>query len=200
MEYFFYCRDNAGTAALRQQVLETHWAFMDGYAAAMIARGPSLAADGKTPTGSMHIVDLPDAEAAKVFAYEEPFYKAGVFRDVMVCRWRNALGRTMWDFQGDPANNSRFLIIGHGKPGVTAKRDSLLDAHRRYFAEQGYQDRFLARGPLISDDGNEWVGSGMLIELPSREAAETMLEHEPYVRAGLYEHIEIMNWRMGGRH
>src|SRR5262245_57935301 len=113
LQYFFYCRDNPGTGALRRQIGEAHWSFMDGYAAGMIARGPTLAEDGVTPTGSMHIVDLPDAEAARVFAYEEPNYKAGVFGDVMVRRWQNTIGRKMWAFKGKPDSNHRFLVIGH---------------------------------------------------------------------------------------
>jgi hypothetical protein len=31
---------------------------MDRYATEMIARGPTLASDGDTPTGSVHIVNL----------------------------------------------------------------------------------------------------------------------------------------------
>ena len=38
---------------------------MDGFADAMIARGPTLTPDRKTATGSLHIVDLPDARHAK---------------------------------------------------------------------------------------------------------------------------------------
>lgn len=200
MEYFVYCRDKPNTAALRKQMVETHWSFMDRYAPAMIARGPTLAEDGATQTGSMHIIDLPDAAGAHAFAYDEPFFKAGVFAEVMIRRWRNALGRTMWDFHGDPDHNRRFLIIGHGKPGMSATRDSLLDAHRAYFIDNHYQERFIARGPLLSDDGADWIGSAMLIELPSRAAVEAMLADEPYVRNGLYEDIEIHPWRFGGRH
>lgn len=44
----------------------------------MIARGPTLAADRATATGSMHMVELPDAAAARVFAFEELSYIAGV--------------------------------------------------------------------------------------------------------------------------
>ena len=200
MDYFVYCRDHADAAALRRQATEAHWAFMDHYAPNMIARGPTLAEDNATPTGSMHILALPDAAAAQTFAYEEPYYKAGVFHDVMLRHWRNALGRTMWQFQGDPEHNRRFLVIGHGKPGMNATRDSLLDAHRAYFIDNHYQDRFLARGPLLSDDGASWIGSAMLIELPDRDAVEAMLAGEPYVRHDLYETIEIHNWRPGGRH
>ena len=59
MEYFVYCRDRPGSAGQRAELAEAHWSFMDRYAEAMIARGPTLEADGITATGSVHIVDLP---------------------------------------------------------------------------------------------------------------------------------------------
>jgi hypothetical protein len=199
VEYFFYCRDNPGVGALREQILEAHWSFMDGYAAGMIARGPTLAEDGDAPTGSMHMVDLPDAEAARVFAYDEPNYKAGVYADVMVRRWENALGRTMWAFTGDPENNRRFLVIGHGRPRMSAVRDGLRAARRDYMAAHSYRDRLIACGPLLSDDGAQWIGTALTIKLPSRAAVEGMLADDPYAQAGLYERVEIHPWRFGGR-
>ena len=48
----------------------------------------------------MHIVDLPYPAAARAFAFYEPNYQAGVYRHVLLRRWRNLLGRTMWDFPG----------------------------------------------------------------------------------------------------
>jgi uncharacterized protein YciI len=80
MEFFCYHRDRPGSVALRDALLEEHWRYMDGYAATMIARGPTLAGDGETPTGSVHIVDLPDPTAARAFAFDEPKYQAGVYR------------------------------------------------------------------------------------------------------------------------
>ncbi len=85
---------------MRDELLEEHWSYMDRYATEMIARGPTLADDGDTPTGSVHILDLPDSAAARSFAFDEPNYQAGVYRDVLLRRWRNTLGRTMWDFPG----------------------------------------------------------------------------------------------------
>lgn len=199
MEYFFYGRDKPGTAAVRQAIVEEHWSFMDRYADSMIARGPTMTDDGAGVTGSMHMVDLPDAAAARVFAYEEPYYQAGLYADVLVRRCRNAMERTMWEFDGDPDNNQRFLIIGHGKPGMSATRDRLLENHRRYFIERGYQEKFIARGPLWADDGAEWVGSEFIIELPDRAAVDLFLADEPYSCAGLYESVEIHRWRFGGR-
>jgi uncharacterized protein YciI len=128
----------------------------------------------------MHIVDLPDARAAHVFAFEEPNYRAGVYGEVLVRRWRNALGGTMWDFQGDPDRNGRFLVIGHG--AVDAAPDGALDDdQRRFVAER--RRHFIACGPLLSEDGTSWVGSAMLVELRDRAAVEAMLAESPYVRA-----------------
>jgi uncharacterized protein len=146
MEWFVYGRDRPGAGSLREELAEAHWSFMDGYAGAMIARGPTLTADRTAATGSMHMVDLPDATAAREFAFEEPYYRAGVFADVLVRRWRNVLGGTMWDFEGDAAANRRFLVLGHGKPGMSATRDTLVSEHRRYFVDQGYLDCFIERG------------------------------------------------------
>jgi uncharacterized protein len=200
MEYFFYCHDKPNSDALRKQIVETHWAFMDAYASAFVARGPTLAEDGITQTGSMHIVDLPDAEAVRVFAYEEPNFKAGVYSDVFASRWRNELGRTMWEFKGDPGHNQRFLIIGHCRPGVDDAYHRLWQDRQSYLTGQGYQERLIANGSLLSDGGTQWAGSAMMIELPDRAAAEAMLTSDPYVKAGLYDQIQTHRWRFGGRH
>ena len=199
IEFFVYCRDRPGSATLRDEFLEAHWSFMDAYADTMIARGPTLAADRETATGSMHIVDLPDAEAARVFVFEEPNYRAGVYEDALVRRWRNALGRTMWDFEGDPMANPRFLIIGHGAPRVSEITRALSDERRRSFLDRGYADRFIARGPLLSDDGTRWAGTAMLVELGDRSEVDEMLADDPYVRAGLYADVEVHDWEFGGR-
>ncbi len=98
---------------------------------------------------------IPNAAAARVFAFEEPDYAAGVFSEVIVRRWRNALGRTMWEFEGDEVANRRFLVIGHGSPDTNAIGSALRAAQRRYFVDGGYLEHIIARGPLLSDDGRE---------------------------------------------
>jgi hypothetical protein len=199
VEYFFYCRDRPGSMALRMKLAEEHWSFMDAYAERMIARGPTFTDDESTLTGSMHIVDLPDEEAARVFAFEEPNYRAGAYTEVLVRRWRNDLGRTMWDFTGKVEGYGRFLILGHGQPGMTAAQDELAEEQRRYLTAGGYDDRLIACGPLRSDDGSAWAGTAILAELPGCGAAEALLADSPYSRAGLYESTEVHCWDFGGR-
>jgi uncharacterized protein YciI len=198
VEYFIYCRDKPGAGALHFELAETHWAFMDRYADEMIARGPTLSSDGREVTGSMHIVDLPDGDAAHEFAFDEPNYKAGVYDEVLVRRWSNTLGRTMWEFAGSTAGYHRFLIIAHGRSGVTADRDALDREHHDHL-DHGYRDRLIAYGPLLSDDGARWRGTAILAELPDRGAADTLIAQDPYAQAGLYERVEVHDWRFGGR-
>ena len=162
-------------------------------------QGPTLTPDRSTWTGSMHMVDLPDAQAARVFAFQEPFYRAGVYGEVLVHRWRNVLGRTMWDYPAEPGGDRCFLVIGRGKPGVEAARQALGAAQRRWFGEPGLRDGVILGGPLLADDGAGWVGSALLVQLGDRVAVEAMWAEAPYVRAGLYASVEIHDWQFGGR-
>jgi uncharacterized protein YciI len=181
MEFFCYHRDRPGSLPLREELLEEHWSYMDGYGPGMIARGPTLADDGETPTGSVHIVDLADPAAARAFAFDEPNYQAGVYRDVMLRRWRNALGRTMWDFPGGPTGGDRYLVLGLGT-GPPAD-----------LAVPTARDALIAYGPLLSDDGGSWLGTAALLRASDPDAARAVLTAERYAD------IEVHNWHFGGR-
>jgi uncharacterized protein len=183
MEFFVYHRDRPGSSELRDELREAHWSYMDRFAKQMIARGPTIADDGETPTGSVHVVDLPDAAAARAFAFDEPNYQAGVYRDVLLRRWRNTLGRTMWDFPGGRTGGNRYLVIGFGaRPGQAA--DLALPSDR---------DDLIAYGPLLADDGATWLGTAVMLRARDPDAARAVLTPRQY--AG----IEVHNWQFGGR-
>jgi hypothetical protein len=181
MEFFCYHRDRPDSAALRAELLQEHWSYMDRYAAEMIARGPTFGRGSERATGSVHIVDLPDPATARAFAFDEPNYQAGVYRDVMVRRWRNVLGRTMWDFPGGREGGNRYLVLGLGG-GQAA--DLVPPADR---------DELIAWGPLLSDDGAAWLGTALLVRAPDPEAGRAVLTQ------GRYADIEVHDWEFGGR-
>ncbi|GAQ51937.1 YciI family protein [Streptomyces acidiscabies] len=179
MEFFCYHRDRTGSLPLRRRLAEAHWSYMDGYTAELIARGPTFAADGETLTGSVHIVDLPDPAAARAFAFDEPNYQAGAYRDVLLRRWRNLLGRTMWDFPGGRTGGNRYLVIGLAPdPGTD-------------LAVPSNTDDLIAFGPLLSDDGTAWLGTAALLRAPDAEAARRVL--------GGHAETEVHDWEFGGR-
>ena len=181
MEFFCYHRDRPGSMTLRDELLEQHWSYMDRYQAEMTARGPTLNGDGGTPTGSVHIVSLPDSAAARAFAFDEPNYQAGIYRDVLLRRWRNLLGRTMWDFPGGPAGGNRYLVLGLG---VGQSADLIVPPDR---------DELIAYGPLLSDDGTTWLGTAALLRAPDPDKARAILT------PGDYADIEVHRWQFGGR-
>jgi uncharacterized protein YciI len=181
MEFFCYHHDRPESGVLRDVMLEKHWSYMDRYAAEMIARGPTITSDGDTATGSVHIVNLPDPAAARAFAFDEPNYQAGVYRDVLLRRWRNTLGRTMWDFPGGETGGNRYLVLGLGA------------GHAADLALPPDRDHLIAYGPLLSDDGATWLGTAMLVRAPDPDTARAVLSHDRYAD------IEVHHWQFGGR-
>lgn len=179
MEFLAYHRDRPGSAALRDELLEAHWSYMDRFQAEMIARGPTLTPDGEIATGSVHIVDLPSVEAARAFVFDEPNYQAGVYRDVLLRRWHNVLGRTMWDYPGGRVESDGFLVIGLGAVAAVAPPPA--------------SDRLVAYGPLLADDGATTLGAAVLLQAPSPAAAGAVLP------ADHYADIEVHHWASGGR-
>lgn len=183
-QFLCYHRDRSGSLALRERLVERHWSYMDRYAHQLIARGPTLADDAETPTGSVHIVDLPGPDAARSFAFDEPYYQAGVYRDVLLRRWRNSLGRTMWDFVGDMSSN-RYLVLGLG-PRTAATPTTAGEPN-------GSSNGLIAHGPLLSDDGETWLGTAALVGAIDAETARSALAADQY--AG----VEVHRWDFGGR-
>ncbi|WP_203780651.1 YciI family protein [Paractinoplanes rishiriensis] len=144
MEFFVYHRDRPGSLALRAELVEAHWAYMDRFADRMIARGPTFTGD--IPTGSMHIVDLPDPAAARAFAFDEPSYQAGVYRDVLIRRWHRVHG-------GGTGEGDRYLVLGLGQGEAPP-------------APQNPKG-LIAYGSLLSDDGAAWLGTAALTTAPA---------------------------------
>ncbi len=153
---------------------------MDQFAATMIARGPTSTADG-TLTGSVPILDLPDPAAARAFAFEEPGYQVGAYRDVLLRRWHNLLGRTMWEFTAARPDYNRYLVLGFTLEPVS-------DA-----ADPPSHDEVIVSGPLLSDDGSLVLGTAVLLEAPDPDSAREALTADRY--AG----IEVHQWEFGGR-
>jgi hypothetical protein len=152
---------------------------MDGFADGMTARGPTLAADRETWTGSVHIVDLPSAEAAREFIEREPYNRAGLFEHHVVRRFKNLLGRTMWESPGGSAD-PRFLVIA--PPDFTAPP----------------RERLIVHGELLTPDDARPAGLVLALQAPTREAADALLRGG---QAGLDEHfdVQILDWEFGGR-
>ena len=54
-------------------------------------------------------------------------------------------------------------------------------------------DRLVAYGPMLSDDGATWIGTAAIVQATDPEAASAILSFERYAE------IEIHEWERGGR-
>ena len=149
---------------------------MDRFAEGMTARGPTLAADRETWTGSMHILDLPNAAAAREFVDREPYHRAGLFAHHVIRRFRNLLGRTMWEFPGG-SDDPRFLVIAR-LPDFTAPAS----------------ERLIVHGELLTPDDARPVGVVLALQAETREAVDALVRRG---RSGV--DVEILDWEFGGR-
>ncbi|KJS51692.1 hypothetical protein VM98_35760, partial [Streptomyces rubellomurinus subsp. indigoferus] len=108
-------------------------------------------------------------------------YPAGVYRDLLLRRWRSLLGRTMWEFPGGREGDDRFLLVGLGE-GEPA--DLTVPANR---------DDLVADGPLRSHDATASLGTAAIRRAPGPAAARALLT------ADRYASIEVHPWHPGGR-
>jgi len=157
---------------------ERHWAYMDGFADGMTARGPTLGPDRESWTGSMHVVDLPSVEAARAFVAEEPYQQAGLFGEHSIWRFTNLLGRTMWEFTR-PADEPRFLVLTGAAPPAALPAD--------------LRDRLVFYGELRDLGTDRPAGTALAVQAPSREALDALL-----LGAGLSD-VVVHDWEFGGR-
>jgi hypothetical protein len=166
---------------------------MDRFADGMIARGPTFAADRATWTGSLHIVDLPSADAAREFVEREPYNRAGLFEDHVIRRFKNLLGRTMWESPGESVD-PRFLVIAHLRAEAGEHESAGLPADITALP----RERLIVHGELLALHEATPAGLVLALQAPTREDVDALLRSGS---AGLDERfdVEILDWEFGGR-
>ena len=88
MQFAILNHDKPGSLDLRMKVRETHLTYLRSVGDRLMTAGPILAEDGTTPIGSLLIVEADDLTAARDFAANDPYAKAGLFASSTVWPWR----------------------------------------------------------------------------------------------------------------
>jgi hypothetical protein len=165
---------------------EAQWSFVDGYADMMIARGPTLNPDRSAATGLMHLVDLPDLDAARVFAFDEPNYRASVYGDVLIRRRRNTFGCTMWDFR--PARPDHLRDADRVTRAGCRRGDGRVRGRTGVRAgTQGGDPRLTVRRAAVGARLGSWRSPANVTIHCGRTVQETVHDLLPVVRSGLDE-------------
>ena len=90
-----------------------------------------------------------------------------------------------------------YIIYQRDKPGAAAKdiRARVKDTHLAYL--ETHKDIVVLGGALLADDGVARLGSCLIINVPSRAAAEAFSADEPFRKAGLFDSVQITRMRRG---
>ena len=88
MLYMLYGVDGPDGPAIRAATLEAHFAYLEKHRDILVLGGATQTDDGATRTGSVLVINVPGRGEADAFARDEPFRKAGLFKQYTVTRMR----------------------------------------------------------------------------------------------------------------
>ena len=90
MLFVIHCFDKDHQLELRQQTRAEHLAYLKQCGTQIKAAGPTLDTHGSM-NGSVVVFECEKASEAHAFAAEDPYAKAGLFREVLIQEWKKVL-------------------------------------------------------------------------------------------------------------
>jgi uncharacterized protein len=182
--------------AKREGAMQAHISYLSARKDQIRFVGPFLADDGVTPTGNWLMIDVPDRASAAAFIAGEGFNRAGMFKSIEIKRFAetSVVEPRQLEMTPDPKMQLYVCELIDG-PRAAEIRKTTGPAHHKY--QEGLMGRFLAHGPIRTDDGRGIIGTLYLIAAENRAAAERLVADEPMTKAGVFSEIRIDRWRFG---
>jgi hypothetical protein len=194
-QWVIFAWDKAETSDARAVNLEAQRKYARTLGERLIGYGHIVSDDGTETLATTWFVQLEDRTAAESFAAADPLSTAGVYDRIDIRRWSNSFLKRAADYQRKGLQ--QYFCTGSK---ITDADDFIakhLHAHESYF--ETYEDSFVFRGPLRSEDGLVNVGTALMLELPDRAAAEEFWNNEPFAANGGYQDdSRIYRWVFGG--
>ena len=93
MAWLIVTEDTPQGATIRadRKVMDAHWAYEQSIKEKIIAAGSLRSDDGKTPTGSLLILDVETRAEATALYLADPATRAGLKQIVVMKRWNKAI-------------------------------------------------------------------------------------------------------------
>jgi len=86
-----------------------------------------------------------------------------------------------------------YACICKDKPEASELRQQTRETHLEHLRENA--GAVVSAGPLLDNEGSVPVGSLLIVEADSLEAARAMMEADPYAKAGVFAQIDVYPWR-----
>ena len=92
----------------------------------------------------------------------------------------------------------QFVVLATDKPGSLALRERTRAEHRLHLRNgDPHRVRVLLAGPTFEQSGQRMNGTLLVVEAEAIDAVSRFVADDPYVRAGLFERIDIRPWHCG---
>ncbi len=194
MPFYVYAEDQPDVADQLETLCEEHWSYMDRFADRLILRGPTVSDDGEEHTGSVHVVDLADRAAAERFAREEPFWKAGLYRDLAVVAAEVLLSRA------PEADVPYTLVTAQWPVPVRAAGDVVSgDAGQQGPSGAEPDGRLVFVAALVDDEGTGTTGVVAAVRALPDEARSLVQPIADRLAGGRTVALTAQRWERGGR-
>ena len=167
---------------------------MDRFADRLVARGPTLSADGETHTGSVHIVSAADLVDANRFASDEPYAQAGLYSSVTVTPWQNGLGGSMWDHPAPSPEVASTLVLARWSHHSFDPASD--ETHWQSLTHGASLEGWIFGGLLLTADQRGSVG---LVFATDFDVADTARRVASLPVAETATSITCQRWCRGGR-
>lgn len=86
-----------------------------------------------------------------------------------------------------------FALVAHDRPNRVALRMELRPRHLEHLKALG--ESLKLAGPFMDEDSN-LVGSIIVIEAETLDAARIALGRDPYMAANLFDQVSIKPWKL----
>jgi uncharacterized protein len=80
-------------------------------------------------------------------------------------------------------------------PSFAQKREQGLQPHLDYLHSR--KDILVLSGATLSDDGKDYTGSLLIVNVGSRAAAQAFVDGDPFQQAGMFTGVTITRMRKG---
>ena len=191
MPFYVHAQDRPEVETEMIDLAEAHWSYMDRFADRLVLRGPTLSEDGVHHTGSVHVVDLAGRPGAERFATEEPYWRAGLYRDVTAVRAVVLLDR---EPAGSPTSEVPHALVTGRWPG--RPRDAADPDPRAQGADPDGRLSFVAL--LVDDDRSHTTGIVSVLRALPDEAPRILQPFADRLAGGPVA-LTAQRWSRGGR-
>jgi uncharacterized protein YciI len=194
MHFAILIYDEPDSAAVRDQHRQTHLDYLQVFDTQTLFAGPFTTDDESADLGSLRLIEFPDRAAADRHVADEPYVIGGVQKRWHIHRW---LPKLPYSWRDCPRTKGNVQAMFHAldRPASGALRDEVREAHEAYVSK--HPSVVMARGPLVTDDARESIGSVLLLDVPDMDAARAFVEKEPFYSHGVYRQVNFHRWRFG---